>query len=74
MNLEIDNESSQLSPQDKSEEELHEEGLHIEERNNTEVEHLWPEPSLEVEKPETVEVLELETPLAQLEEEVNDPV
>jgi len=69
VNLEIDKDSSRLSPQDESEE------LPVEEALRAEAARLWPEPSsLEVEKPEAVEALELETHLEQLEEEVDDPV
>ena len=51
------------------------EEISLEAELNPEAEHLWPEPtSLEVEKPEALETLELEAPLEQLEEEVDDPV
>ena len=70
MSLEVDNESSHVSPQNENEEELP-----PEETLSTEAKHLWPEPNdLEVEKPEALEVFALETPLEQLEEEVDDPV
>ncbi len=59
-----------LSLQDESEVELP-----LEDTLGTETKHMWPEPSdLEVEKAETVDALELETSLEQLEEEVDDPV
>jgi RNA polymerase primary sigma factor len=67
VNQEVDN---HLSLQNESEAELP-----LEEALGTETKHLWPEPGdLEVEKPETMEVLELETSLERLEEEVDDPV
>ncbi len=67
MSWQVENNSSELTPQNEDREELP-----VEERLGAEPEHLWPEPSeLEVEKHEA---LELETPLEQFEEEGDDPV
>ncbi len=67
MNLGIDSGSPQLSPQNEREAELP-----TTEVPGAETEHLWPEPShIEIEKPEGIEV---ETPMEQLDEEVDDPV
>jgi RNA polymerase primary sigma factor len=70
VNQKTNNDSPELSPQNENEEEQP-----LEEGQGAEAEHPWPQPSrLEHDKPETIEVLEVEAPLVQLEEEVDDPV
>ena len=63
-----------MSDEEEEERQIKQGVYKLEEAPETEVEHLWPEPHLEVEKPGAPEVVELERPLEHLEEEVNDPV
>ena len=70
MSLEINSDSPHLSSENE-----HAEELPLREAVGTEAGRVWPEPhELEVEKPEVLEVLELEPSAEQLEDEVDDPV